>query len=692
MNESLTYYLNMVDQFSGPSQRAVNSIGGMDDKMRELTESRQKAASLQSDIQNYDRLSGRLSDHSEKLEEAKRKLTELGRENANSERLTQRQIKAFDDARKKVDQLTQTQTRYRGDLRELSGQLASVGATEDRLFIARRRSELQLRQYDRQIESHGQTLINQQLTAQQNADAENLLNARRQRAQDYLQERELRRTRAHDQQIENQMNEHNSRIRRMRLNMDRFNEMRDKAGSMSVPAAAIAGVGLGGLAAIYSANSEAVDSQRTAAGFGMDSELWAANGMIGKSMGGDAETIADLREEMGIKLGEMFNNGEQGQLDELAESVGGVDFKAIQAMNSQDQFLAITDAINSIDDTKKRQYFYDSILGGEGAKLSQILDEQGKSYRQLSEENKRYNLGTKAGAAGLLLMSQSQSRFSSVVSSGTNEMAGVIGKMLAPQLDVLTDQFHRMYTDNKTGMVDFITSTVSGLMKFGGWIVENRETIGEVLKWAGYFTALTVAVKTSAFVFSGAMAVMSGASAALVLWQTSTGLAAAGTGILAKGMMFLNAAMTANPVGLIVVGITAAAAACYLLYKNWDTVCEMVMSRVQWLKEGFTSLFDPIIEKINWVMNAGSGLFDGAKSAISSGLDFIGLGDDTPEINSNAVVTPIKSGGGTYTSQDTYQITLPEGDTEAQRAMLRQELERIEREKRIKQSQTLGDF
>jgi hypothetical protein len=78
-----------------------------------------------------------------------------------------------------------------------------------------------------------------------------------------------------------------------------------------------------------------------------------------------------------------------------------------------------------------------------------------------------------------------------------------------------------------------------------------------------------------------------------------------------------NAAMTANPIGLIVIGIAGLAAAGYYLYQNWDTVCAAV-------SEVWNRVWEEIKEFWNWLTNIFSwgGVsegFEAVKNIVSAG-------------------------------------------------------------------------
>ncbi len=66
-----------------------------------------------------------------------------------------------------------------------------------------------------------------------------------------------------------------------------------------------------------------------------------------------------------------------------------------------------------------------------------------------------------------------------------------------------------------------------------------------------------------------------------------------------------NAALTANPIGLVIAGVTAFGALAYTVYKNWEPI-------MNWFKEKFAWLG----KTVSWVKGIGSSLFGGGKKAV----------------------------------------------------------------------------
>jgi len=94
-------------------------------------------------------------------------------------------------------------------------------------------------------------------------------------------------------------------------------------------------------------------------------------------------------------------------------------------------------------------------------------------------------------------------------------------------------------------------------------------------------------------------------NAQMVINKTSMLLSAGATKTVAVAQWAWNAAMTANPIGLVIVGVGALIAAGYLLYQNWDTVKTFFVD--MWNSPTAKLLFFAT-GPIGWLIGAGVGL------------------------------------------------------------------------------------
>lgn len=219
-------------------------------------------------------------------------------------------------------------------------------------------------------------------------------------------------------------------------------------------------------------------------------------------------------------------------------------------------------------------------------------------------------------------------------------------EQLKGQLRGVLSELNRMAEDGslaeyaaKTG--EAISGIVKGVWELGKGIVYVTSTLAD---WVGGWKNLAIAIgviKLAPLIFSiGKLGWTIGVVATnLVMFATGTATAGAAwmafAGLLGKGAMLaftafrtLAAFMLANPIGL---ALTALGAAAYLLWQNWDTVkagllavWEAVKSAgiaaFEALKSAVGGVIDWLAEKTAWIF----GTVDKVKAAASSVGDKIG--------------------------------------------------------------------
>ncbi|EOH0529473.1 TPA: hypothetical protein QH070_002468 [Klebsiella aerogenes] len=214
-------------------------------------------------------------------------------------------------------------------------------------------------------------------------------------------------------------------------------------GGMMAPGLAIGGGGavataLGALIAPAATNTETARRASVAKSYGVDVTTFDAWDTLAKKYDMNGENIADLFEEYLHKAGEYKQNGKQGSLQDAFETLG---FKAgdFAGLSNMAQFDKIIERALTLKDNSKSSFALDSLFGGEASKLLMLLKQSGKSYRDLMDEQRRYNLVTKEGADGAITGSRAISDLQTVLSSAMAEISGQLGNELSPDIRKLTD-------------------------------------------------------------------------------------------------------------------------------------------------------------------------------------------------------------------------------------------------------------
>ncbi|AWZ99777.1 hypothetical protein P3S34_19735 [Enterobacter hormaechei] len=292
--------------------------------------------------------------------------------------------------------------------------------------------------------------------------------------------REIRKTEAEQQKLNQQMQKTQRLAAFKGAGKGLFRRglgMAGQLGGMVAPGLAIGGGGvvasaLGTLIAPAATNEETARRAGVAKSYGVDIPTFDAWDTLAKQYDMNGENIGDLFEEYLHKAGEYKQNGKQGSLQDAFETLG---FKAgdFAGLSDMAQFEKIVERALSMQDESKASFALDSLFGGEASKLLMLLKQSGKSYRDLMDEQRRYNLVTKEGAEGAIEGNRAITSLRTVFSSAVAEISGQLGNELAPDIRRLTDDMAEWF---KGGGIKRIVSFLRndlypGVLTFGQGIV-----------------------------------------------------------------------------------------------------------------------------------------------------------------------------------------------------------------------------
>lgn len=292
--------------------------------------------------------------------------------------------------------------------------------------------------------------------------------------------REIRKTEAEQQKLNQQMQKAQRLTAFKGASKGLFRRGLGIAGQldgMVAPGLAIGGGGvvasaLGTLIAPAATNAETARRAGVAKSYGVDIPTFDAWDTLAKQYDMNGENIGDLFEEYLHKAGEYKQNGKQGSLQDAFETLG---FKAgdLAGLSDMEQFEKIVERALSLQDESKASFALDSLFGGEASKLLMLLKQSGKSYRDLMDEQRRYNLVTKEGAEGAMEGNRAITNLRTVFSSALAEISGQLGNELAPDVRRLTDDMAEWF---KGGGIKRIVSFLRndlypGVLTFGQGIV-----------------------------------------------------------------------------------------------------------------------------------------------------------------------------------------------------------------------------
>lgn len=229
---------------------------------------------------------------------------------------------------------------------------------------------------------------------------------------------------------------------------------------------------LGTLIAPAATNAETATRTNVAKSYGVDVATFNAWDSLAKQYDMNAENIGDLFEEYLHKSGEYKHNGKQGSLQDAFETLG---FKAgdFAGLSDMAQFDKIVERALSLQDESKASFALDSLFGGEASKLLMLIKQSGRSYRDLMDEQRRYNLVTKEGADGAVAGNQAINNLRTVFSSAVAEISGQLGNELAPDIRNLTNDLADWFKGGGIKrIVTFLRNDLyPGVLSFGQGVV-----------------------------------------------------------------------------------------------------------------------------------------------------------------------------------------------------------------------------
>lgn len=232
-------------------------------------------------------------------------------------------------------------------------------------------------------------------------------------------------------------------------------------------------------------------------------------------------------------------------------------------------------------------------------------------------------------------------------------------------ISAMQELYLKIYDSVKPALRSFAQLATEIVTKISDWSAENPVLLQKIVAVVGAVSAFTAAalpmlaaLKTAQFMFALIRAPILAAQSAIMAvrmgWLLYTGATTAGTvatkgaraaqiafaaaaKIMAAAQWALNAAMSANPIGLVIAGIAALIAIGVLLYKNWDTIKEKVLDlwaafsktfpeAAGLIKKVFGTVFGVVKMQINTLIS----IVNTVTSAINKALSKVKIPDWVP--------------------------------------------------------------
>ena len=354
--------------------------------------------------------------------------------------------------------------------------------------------------------------------------------------------------------------------------------------------------------------------------------------MVGSGIQSDVAATGLKNMILALTAGESATKSQVGALNELGLSAEDV----AQGMqdNAKETILKVLNAIRGLDKVKQASVLSD-LFGKESlgaiAPLLSNLDGVQDNLNKVADSSKY------AGSMEGEFSARSETTANSLQLAKNNMEAFkiAIGNGLIPAM---------------TPMISLLTQGV----KWVSGIAQEFPGAASVLGTA----AVSIAIFCGAV---GALSTLAGTVqtvATFVQWAKEAGLA---TRIWTGIQWAWNAAMTANPVGVVIMGIAALIAIGYVLYQNWDTISSFAATMWEGGKQAIADFCGTISNKVaevcDWVQGKWQALKDFLSHPIDALVNYNQSIGSTPDVATNAA-------GGIY-NQGSFLTTFAEDSPEA---------------------------
>ena len=797
IKESITYVMDLVDQYTGPSKKVMSSASKMDEEFKQLNDQLQKAGTVKADLNHFDSLNKKLGVNSDSLRDARLESKRLGKEIANTEKPTKKQINAFDKAKSSVTRLERSQTKYRKETSAMNAQLIKAGISTNNMSLAHRKADMSVKKLTKSLDKELKVLteisIQQAKIDKYSAKANYIrgnigvgdvlqagagLYAVKKLAQEYGEiasaQGQLKSLSMNDADIDAVTN----KAREFSNEYSGFNQAALisatydlKSGMSNLGGEALAGY-LNISAQVAGGTKASIDqiTGLMATGYGIYRDGFNSFG---------EEAIAGWKQlsedEKDLKFGEYFGAGiaaavqqfktDGGQMTEAIKTIGKTAETSNVSMAEQLAILGTLQKTMSGSEaaTKYKSFLNKAVLAGDKLGLSvtdqnnQLLStidiigvlksKYGETLDDMEKADLKKAFGSDEAMSYITLMYDKTNELKSSTDGLSDSMSrgrSVYGEMAnaimkggpLESLQLLDQVTKNTMADLGYGFAPVIAS-VAGIIgsasnSFGSFLRENKDFAEYIAIGTTALITLKIASVASKFVMGGLFDVFALGNKALLFWRTATMGAAAGTGFMTQAQLVFNAALTANPIGMVIAGIAALGAIGYVLYNNWNEITQGmidmfdflgvdIVSVVDVIGSAIGSVFGGLLDVIMAPFNAmkaiydwGSNLFgdDDEKKSIEISRNIKNnIDKDEPQaarLLSHSATLPAGSVGSvsagdvtsnssksntvTIQSNDTYQFNIPEtNDPEMVKQAVREELEQVSRNKARATRQVMYD-
>ena len=250
-----------------------------------------------------------------------------------------------------------------------------------------------------------------------------------------------------------------------------------------------------GIAAITYSNRLAAEQANLAAAVGLSAKEMSAWSSIVEQAGFDADHVNALVEELNNKFGEGKGLGELPTEAADALKILNLEFAQLRKLKPDKQFAAIIKAAQKMGGQEALSAV-DMLLGGDANLIVGYINSRDMPVEQLIKRFDRLYVGSQEGIEGAKSFSIAWSELSFTLGKAFQEVTGLIGTELAPQMRQWAEELADTFRTNREEIDTFakgLGTTLKNLGKGLATLATNLPTIVSamttlsnlVLKWFG---------------------------------------------------------------------------------------------------------------------------------------------------------------------------------------------------------------
>lgn len=378
---------------------------------------------------------------------------------------------------------------------------------------------------------------------------------------------------------------------------------------------------------------------------GMSAESYESLAYAAKNAGVSTENFDKSLGRMVINLGEV-KRGNKAMIEVFADL--GISASELSNMRPEQALMRIITALNGVTDAAVKTDLARKIFGKVGTSMIPLANLGAAGIRKLQVEARRMGVVlTEESIKNAKAYQLARNRFNAVFSGTKLTLGQAVMPGLAEGMDTLAKLAVKYQPAIRAFAADLgkgikqatpeILKTVRALGGVAGAVYRGARAFSHMIGGFHnlvYIAAGWIGLKVAAsFISSGAAMVRAGRDAMVLcghirnlhimtVLTTAKTVAlgavqravALGAKVWAAAQWALNIAMSANPIGLLIIGIAGLVAAGYALCRNWDTVKAFMVNLwndpltavgafIQGIRDRFMPLFNWIYDKWNAIKN-----------------------------------------------------------------------------------------